>query len=122
MGMVGSRCFATTKAWLESAKSAPQLLLFQEPTLTSSRNTTDGSTQGKGVSEIPANIPPFGFWQGQKVRADLDYKTKEQHRLIYEHVSCALNHAKDLLTSFRAIEDTFIGTLTIGIEVSPTEH
>jgi len=61
---------------------------------------------------MPVSMPTLNPREEQSSRAR-EYKTKEQHRLIYSHVGCPLNAAKDLSTSFMAIHDTFFALVLL---------
>ncbi len=113
MEILDSRQLKSTKPRKESAQPNPRILSFaREPKPLNPLHLVSGSTQTGDHSGTPTD---YSFLTSQNMQAGThprEYKTKEQHRLVYRHVGCALNHAADLLTSFRAIHDTFIGKFT----------
>lgn len=111
MEISDSRRFRKTKSRLQSAQPILKTQLFPKSTPTSSQcNTLDHSMQNEDLSGLPASTPTsISGQEGVKGTSRCKYKRKEQHRLIYGHVGCALTDADNLVTSFRAIHDAFIG-------------
>lgn len=69
----------------------------------------ENPTQNKGHSGLPSNPRPGIPRKVKKDYPPREYRTKQQHRLIYHEVGHSLHHAKDIETSFLAIKDTCIG-------------
>ncbi len=110
MKILDSRRFGRTKPCQGSAKPNPQILSFAEHKPPNPLHMVDGSKQTGNHSGTPADPPPLV--SQKKEYQPRQYKTKEQHRLIYQNVGYTLSNAKDLSTSFRAVHDTFIGVLS----------
>ncbi|KAF5363270.1 hypothetical protein D9756_001096 [Leucocoprinus leucothites] len=75
----------------------------------SAMHTRKKSTMSRpsGASNRPNSVssrPRYGF---------RDYIVKKQYRLVYSSVGYALHDAKDLSTSFKAIEDVFIALVLL---------
>ncbi len=105
MEIVGSRKFATTKLPVPE----PFISSSNPETPPSSKGTVEGPIQDKDWSELPSGHGQTSSDESQEGLPTREYRPRQQHRLIYRDVGCPLHDAKDITTSFLAIQDTCVG-------------
>lgn len=98
MEILDSRKIAKTKVHLPQAR-LPKWPILSPPPLV----PTDSK---KRKNRVQKDSPPR------------EYRTKQQHRLIYREVGRPLSLARDIKTSFLAIKDTCIGVCVLLLAVT----
>jgi hypothetical protein len=110
MGIKADVQLASTKSRLSSATPAPDFLKHQEGMENSSTNAGMSSTQ---VTELLPHIGYKGVPDMPKPLFPRKYRTKRQYRLIYEEAGQPLYAARNLRSTFEALNDTLNGMFIV---------
>ncbi len=112
MEIVNSRILGKTKLRHKSAVPSPGIFPVADPKPVDACHLLHGTTQSGSHSGTPASATSRGAKKKAIQTKGRQYKVKQQHRLIYRHVGCDLNHEESLAKSFAAIYDAFIGAFS----------